>query len=267
MLDADEVAMVGMAVLENALREMKQGGYTQRWLPVFYQCDGVSFRIYVYLNMVDDNEPDGLVFAMHTPIDLTKEIHQDCVQVAFWLYDQINTLSLVLMFVGKNGLDTGVCGNTSEQIKHYQSRVTDLKLLDIYPALPHTVKQQIQDAIETCRYAHQEALSKEAEERNKAWWAAMRASPKHGYIYLIQSVTGAYKIGRTKNPDDRIKTFSVKLPFEVEYVCVVETENMYYLERELHRQFDTKRINGEWFKLSENDVSAIKALAAVYHGR
>lgn len=82
-----------------------------------------------------------------------------------------------------------------------------------------------------------------------------------GYIYLLQSSTGAYKIGRTKNPDNRLATFGVLLPFEVEYACLIATEDMHSLERSLHGMFASQRINGEWFALSPADVDYIKGLA------
>lgn len=82
-----------------------------------------------------------------------------------------------------------------------------------------------------------------------------------GYVYLIQSPTSAYKIGKTVNPDNRIKTFKTKLPFEVEYVCLIQTDDMNALERNLHGLFADKRINGEWFALSAEDVEYIKRMA------
>lgn len=85
-------------------------------------------------------------------------------------------------------------------------------------------------------------------------------TPRAGYVYLIQSTSGAYKIGRTVNPDNRLATFSVKLPFEVEYVCVIQCDDMYYLERQLHAHFADKRVNGEWFNLSPDDVDYIKGM-------
>jgi hypothetical protein len=84
---------------------------------------------------------------------------------------------------------------------------------------------------------------------------------KDGFVYLIQSSTGFYKIGRTKNPDDRLRTFGIKLPFEVDYVCTIPTEDMIGLETQLHNQFRDRRINGEWFDLSKYDVEYIKSLA------
>ncbi len=82
-----------------------------------------------------------------------------------------------------------------------------------------------------------------------------------GYVYLLQSPTSAYKIGRTANPKNRLQTFNVKLPFEVDYLAVIKTPNMYQLEVDLHNKFASKRINGEWFTLSPADVEYIKGLA------
>lgn len=84
---------------------------------------------------------------------------------------------------------------------------------------------------------------------------------REGYVYLLRSTTGYYKIGRTVNPDDRLTTFSVKLPFEVEYECVIQTHDRYGLEKALHTYYMDKRINGEWFALTVEDVAFIKGLA------
>lgn len=81
-----------------------------------------------------------------------------------------------------------------------------------------------------------------------------------GYVYLVQSPTGYYKIGRTVNPRNRIKTFGVQLPFEVEFVALIQTPNMHQLEQELHDRFAMKRGQGEWFALDQHDVDYIKGL-------
>jgi hypothetical protein len=83
---------------------------------------------------------------------------------------------------------------------------------------------------------------------------------KPGYVYLIQSESGWYKIGKTSNPENRIRTFSVKLPFRVEYICLIKSNNMDELEMELHDYFKDQRIDGEWFELSIDDVDYIKSI-------
>ncbi len=79
-----------------------------------------------------------------------------------------------------------------------------------------------------------------------------------GYVYLLKSPTAFWKIGKTKNPDDRRRTFSVKLPFEVQYAHLIYCHNMHKLEKELHIIFKKKRVDGEWFSLNEDDVRWIK---------
>lgn len=81
-----------------------------------------------------------------------------------------------------------------------------------------------------------------------------------GYVYLVKADNGYYKIGRTVDPSDRIRTFGIKLPFRVEYEHVIKTDDMVGLERGLHEQFADKRADGEWFALSDEDVRYIKLL-------
>lgn len=81
-----------------------------------------------------------------------------------------------------------------------------------------------------------------------------------GFVYLVRSASGFYKIGRTVDPDDRIASFRLTLPFEVEYEHLIQTDDMRGLEKELHRRFSAKRVRGEWFDLSESDVIYIKSL-------
>lgn len=82
------------------------------------------------------------------------------------------------------------------------------------------------------------------------------------YVYLIRSPDGVYKIGKTANPEQRLRAFLTQFPFAVEYVSLIRTENMGKLEKELHRKFDLKRLKGEWFALSDDDVTYIKGLAS-----
>lgn len=79
-----------------------------------------------------------------------------------------------------------------------------------------------------------------------------------GYVYLLKSPTAFWKIGKTKNPVDRRKTFSVKLPFEVHYAHLIYCHDMNKLEKEMHIIFKKKWVDGEWFSLNEDDVRWIK---------
>ena len=86
--------------------------------------------------------------------------------------------------------------------------------------------------------------------------------PSPGYIYLIRADLPndyrPYKIGYSKDVSNRMATFNVKLPFRFDLVYTLKTENMRRVEKLLHRQFQSKRVNGEWFDLSADDVEWIK---------
>jgi hypothetical protein len=84
--------------------------------------------------------------------------------------------------------------------------------------------------------------------------------PRPGFVYVLRSSTGAYKIGLARNPQNRLETFTVKLPFEVEYDTLIKTDDMRRLEAELHTRYSHKRINGEWFALDAADLAELRQM-------
>lgn len=85
---------------------------------------------------------------------------------------------------------------------------------------------------------------------------------KPGFVYLLKADNGYHKIGYTKDPKSRAKTFGIQLPFEVAFECLIKSDDMVKLETELHQRFADKRTEGEWFKLDKSDVEYIKGLAS-----
>lgn len=86
--------------------------------------------------------------------------------------------------------------------------------------------------------------------------------PKPGYIYLLRAVSpqSHYKIGLSKNPASRISHLGVTLPFPIEPTHQFPTNDMFAAESRLHQQYADKRVNGEWFELSGQDVADICAI-------
>jgi hypothetical protein len=80
-----------------------------------------------------------------------------------------------------------------------------------------------------------------------------------GYVYLIKSQFG-FKIGKTVNMKSRTRLFEVKLPFPIQVEHYAWFENYSEAERFLHQQFQTKRLEGEWFNLDASDIAHIRAL-------
>jgi uncharacterized protein YeeX (DUF496 family) len=57
------------------------------------------------------------------------------------------------------------------------------------------------------------------------------------------------KIGRSKNPEKRLKQLSTGSPYKLEIIKKIRgNEN---LEREIHDKFSHLRMNGEWFELTD----------------
>ncbi len=86
-----------------------------------------------------------------------------------------------------------------------------------------------------------------------------------GYVYVLRAIDGSYKIGKSTNPKSRKRTFDVRLPFQVEYVHTILTDDMGKLEKALHHKFRAKRLNNsEFFKLDELEVKFIIDLGVRY---
>lgn len=94
-----------------------------------------------------------------------------------------------------------------------------------------------------------------------------------GYVYLFQAVskeTGnvlAHKIGLSNTPEKRVTTvFGSKQPFvDVKIVHTIKTDDMDRLETRLHKQYGDKRIDGEWFQLSADDIDSFKSIKGVIY--
>ncbi len=68
-----------------------------------------------------------------------------------------------------------------------------------------------------------------------------------------------YKIGKTTNFKQRLGQIKLQLPYAVEVVHTIETDDINGIERYWHKRFADKRANGEWFVLTEADVAAFKS--------
>lgn len=89
-----------------------------------------------------------------------------------------------------------------------------------------------------------------------------RAGPG-GYIYVIR-MSGMYKIGKTVNLSKRIAELKGFLPLPIETIHTFSVANgLSQVESGLHRQFTHRRLNGEWFRLTDEDVATLKNFTAL----
>jgi predicted GIY-YIG superfamily endonuclease len=81
---------------------------------------------------------------------------------------------------------------------------------------------------------------------------------RDGYVYIIRSTSGHYKIGRSTDPHKRFRQLTkTQGPYVYTLVNVIRTNDMYEAEREFHQRFEMKRARGEWFDLTEDDLGPL----------
>jgi hypothetical protein len=88
-----------------------------------------------------------------------------------------------------------------------------------------------------------------------------RAGKKYGYIYIMGMGGELFKIGWTFNVQKRLKEFQTANPL----LALVHAEHVTdprLRESTLHKRYANKRAAGEWFRLTEDDIAAIKAYLA-----
>lgn len=86
---------------------------------------------------------------------------------------------------------------------------------------------------------------------------------QYGYVYVLRAPVmdpALYKIGREKVLNSRVESLGITLPWDLELVAHIESDDYIGLEAELHQKFADKRDKGEWFRLTEEDIEWIKNL-------
>jgi hypothetical protein len=79
---------------------------------------------------------------------------------------------------------------------------------------------------------------------------------KIGFVYFIKSSDNHCKIGRSKNPDARMRQLQTIPSVRLILIHKVYTDDMVQLEGLVHEVFSlapNKRIQGEWFEIDENN--------------
>jgi hypothetical protein len=85
---------------------------------------------------------------------------------------------------------------------------------------------------------------------------------KSGHVYVITAdeTPGKYKIGISKNVDKRIFELQTVVPVTYRVIHIIKCSDMRQEEKRLHRLFEDKRVVGEWFSLTDEDLAYIKSI-------
>lgn len=84
---------------------------------------------------------------------------------------------------------------------------------------------------------------------------------QNGFIYVLRAQAGDFcKIGKTTSLSKRIAQLKIQLPFPVSVHAAYQIAQPARVESVLHEQFSDKRLNGEWFRLTESDLSRLSMM-------
>lgn len=85
-----------------------------------------------------------------------------------------------------------------------------------------------------------------------------------GFVYLVKGHPGEYKIGRTNLVDRRLSELGATASIEQQLVHEIKTDDPAGIEVYWHKRFADKRMRGEWFRLSPDDVKSFKRWRRIY---
>ena len=83
------------------------------------------------------------------------------------------------------------------------------------------------------------------------------ANEEIGHVYLLKH-DKVYKIGKSIDASRRYKDIKIQMPHKTEEIHIIKTDDPSGIEAYWHNRFKDKRLEGEWFKLSADDVKAFK---------
>lgn len=86
----------------------------------------------------------------------------------------------------------------------------------------------------------------------------LNSSSATGEVYLFKSGR-YYKIGKTSDTVRRGAELRIQLPENLNLIHSIKTDDPNGVEVYWHKRFEPKRMNGEWFDLTSNEVRAFKA--------
>lgn len=77
-----------------------------------------------------------------------------------------------------------------------------------------------------------------------------------GCVYFLRRSDGATKIGYTRKLEERLKRLNELAGERLTIVRIIKVDHPVVAEKSAHDRFDKYRIQGEWFKLTDDQINA-----------
>lgn len=77
------------------------------------------------------------------------------------------------------------------------------------------------------------------------------------HVYAIAHEHGFVKIGRSKNPQQRLSNHQTSCPYNLWLLASLPVSDSRAVETDLHEMLDEKQVRGEWFELEYDDYDDI----------
>lgn len=81
------------------------------------------------------------------------------------------------------------------------------------------------------------------------------------YVYVIGHKMNFAKIGKSKDPQARLKAHQTSCPYQLWLVTQFPVDNALEVESSLHELLDDRHVRGEWFDLGPGDFDDIADMA------
>lgn len=92
----------------------------------------------------------------------------------------------------------------------------------------------------------------------------MEQRTRQNCVYILKTGKNLYKIGKTQDLQKRLASYHTHLPILFRVVRQYPAANMNELEEGLHIVFQHRRIKGEWFQLTDQELIICDNIARHY---
>jgi coenzyme F420-reducing hydrogenase alpha subunit len=108
-------------------------------------------------------------------------------------------------------------------------------------------------------YEHNSLVDNYSEIKYQERYLSEQVAPEseNGFIYILHA-GGYYKIGRTRFLTKRYRKYITENPEDIEVVLQEKVTDQDKAEALLHETFKSKVFRGEWFSLSNDDITRAK---------